>query len=282
MPLYSIHEFANGNVVIDYKSNPDLKLLRNILKSLIPSLLVDNIKGKCKYYGLAGDDYLGSNSIETFGLLKDTCSVDEIHSIPYPKYYKLPDRWSIQLTSGNIGHVLHWVDGIKDGDRDIIPTANRSVNYETRYNSASITYLPQHIEISFAQFKRYVLHERCHEMLNTTEHSYKEFNVREISKVNSFGEVNSFVLVVSNKGIYYPPDDRYLNPADLARIIAPTISLRRRASTEKNFSIEGHSLLSTYDTDVYAVRLGCKRGVLVSDLREVLEYYNNINGIKTK
>jgi len=79
---------------------------------------------------------------------------------------------------------------------------------------------------------------------------------------------SNFEIEVSKDGIYYAPDDVFLNVADLRKIVEPV-----RVSKKK-----GNSSAGEYTFKPSHIDSGCKKGVPVEDWIKVLNAYDEIKG----
>jgi hypothetical protein len=77
------------------------------------------------------------------------------------------------------------------------------------------------------------------------------------------GNDDSFEIEVSKKGIYYRPDDAWLNPEDLKCMVMDSIVRTQTAGKSYKFT-------------VIRINAGCKLSTLVSDWEKVLSGYEGI------
>lgn len=95
---------------------------------------------------------------------------------------------------------------------------------------------------------------------------YEEDIVKKFTMTASNGD---FELEVSKKGIYYRPDNSFLNPDFLWEFTNPNCKL----------PIEKAEALSGYMVRVTKVDVGCKKDTLVSEWKAVYDYYKSITNV---
>lgn len=77
-----------------------------------------------------------------------------------------------------------------------------------------------------------------------------------------------FELEVSKKGIYYRPEDTYLQPKSILEMCR-----RRAVFNGKNYTMPTYE---QYDVKYETVKVGCKYGCSIQQFQEVYDYYKSL------
>lgn len=98
-----------------------------------------------------------------------------------------------------------------------------------------------------------------------TEDEIKNFTERTVIMSSDDG---AFLLYITKDGIMYKPDNAFLHRRDIERLVG---------LTDYTLGYTKNSQVRSYNVAVVKVDVGCKKGTLISQWKNVLEIYKAIN-----
>ena len=165
------------------------------------------------------------------------------------------DRWlKIQKESKEPEFKVGDIVVCLDTQNTLVGTKDTVYNViEHKLNNKNFVYIGEHSCISTKRLRL------------ATPQEIEEYNNKpKIFKMTSTS--GNFELEVSKKGVYYRPEDKYLNVNDIDSIRYPLVP---------NICYS-NGRMGHYPTQITKVDVGCKKDTLVSEWKQVYDYYKSI------